>query len=549
MVMINTTISEMNSILRKKLLRKDYEEVCLRYGIDLSGSGEYLNFEMSSDRMELISKYSVGFLLGQLLSVNVHRYETVTAKRADITINETHRPFVNLLHVKLNGKAGDVMDELITIQDKFDKTIGRDRRVAAIGMFDYAKLKFPLKYLEIDGKDVSFVPLNYSDKKTYKEILDETDKGRQYGHLLGSKPTAWVQKGGDIFALPPIVNADFSSLSSDSKTILIDVTGTDKDVVNALTKALIFNMQFFGEVSVLKPDYSSKRIETGIDFKQVPLFLKEKGIKDVLGVEISSGDIKSTLSRLGYQVSTVSGGLYATPPFYRGDVIHQVDVIDDIMRVYGLDKIKPDFSRKYTPGATLPGSQIIEIIRDTLVGMGYQELDLNIMTNESYQFNKTGINASDYASFVDTKNADATMVRINITPEALHFVSNNLHKKFPQKVFDIGFIVSKANTDVNFANEERLCLLSCGADSNMSEMIVALEKVIHEAVGDKGMRLEDSGDMEGFSKTVIKGRAGVVYYDGKKIGVLGEVHPRVLNEFGIELPASFAEIYLDKLLV
>ncbi|MCL5009822.1 MAG: phenylalanine--tRNA ligase subunit beta [Candidatus Parvarchaeota archaeon] len=549
MVMINTTISEMNSILRKKLLRKDYEEVCLRYGIDLSGSGEYLNFEMSSDRMELISKYSVGFLLGQLLSVNVHRYETVTAKRADITINETHRPFVNLLHVKLNGKAGDVMDELITIQDKFDKTIGRDRRVAAIGMFDYAKLKFPLKYLEIDGKDVSFVPLNYSDKKTYKEILDETDKGRQYGHLLGSKPTAWVQKGGDIFALPPIVNADFSSLSSDSKTILIDVTGTDKDVVNALTKALIFNMQFFGEVSVLKPDYSSKRIETGIDFKQVPLFLKEKGIKDVLGVEISSGDIKSTLSRLGYQVSTVNGGLYATPPFYRGDVIHQVDVIDDIMRVYGLDKIKPDFSRKYTPGATLPGSQIIEIIRDTLVGMGYQELDLNIMTNESYQFNKTGINASDYASFVDTKNADATMVRINITPEALHFVSNNLHKKFPQKVFDIGFIVSKANTDVNFANEERLCLLSCGADSNMSEMIVALEKVIHEAVGDKGMRLEDSGDMEGFSKTVIKGRAGVVYYDGKKIGVLGEVHPRVLNEFGIELPASFAEIYLDKLLV
>ncbi len=547
MVMVNTTLKEMNAILRKSLSRKDYEELCLRYGIDLEGGGEYLNFDMSSDRVELSSKYSVAFLLGQLLGIKVHRSETVSSKSADITINSTYRPFVNVLYVKLDGRLGERMADLLMIQEKLDKVAGRDRKLAAIGMFDYSMIKFPIKYLEVKTEDVSFAPLGSDEEKTYKQILEDTEKGRQYGHLLDDKPIVWRQEDGKIFALPPVINAGFASLTEDTKSILVDITGTDHDSVNSLTKALMFNLQFFGAVSVMKPKYSNANITTNLKFKATSFVLSENEASRLLGVELSLKDIKSILSSLDYAVESAADGLAVTPPYYRQDITHQVDIVDDIMRVYGVDKIKADDNRVYTSGKFLQNAQAIELMRDVLIGFGYQELDLNIFTNEMYQFKKTGIDPSNYASFLGTKSAESTMARLNITPEALRFVSNNLHKRFPQKLFDIGFVVSKADTDVDFANKLRLCILSCGADTNISEIVVMLEKIINEAVGAGKVRLSDEKDLDGLSKMVIKGRGGVVYYGDVNIGALGEVHPRVLNEFGIELPVAFAEIHLDGL--
>ncbi len=547
MVMINTTIKEMNALLRKNLNRDDYNELCFKYGIDLEGDGEYLNFDMSSDRIELCSKYSVAFLLGQLLGIKVRKSDAVTSKHADITIRNTERPFVNVLYVKLNSVLGGGVDELITIQDKLDKAAGRDRKLAAVGMFDHTKIKFPIEYSEAGKNEVKFAPLGSHGEKTYEQILEDTDKGRHYGHLLGKKPVVWRQKDGKIFALPPLINAGFASITEETKSIVVDITGTDRSSVNSLTKALIFNLQFFGEVSVLKPKYVDPKNDTHIDFKPERFFLYEKDVSELLGVEIPLKNVKDILMRFDYQIETMQGGLMVVPPYYRQDMIHQVDIVDDVLRAYGVNNIKTDDRRTYTPGRLLPNAAAIELIRDSIIGFGYQELDLNVFTNETYQFKKTGINPVDYASFLGTKSSESTMARSNIVPEALRFISNNLHKRFPQKIFDVGFVVSKADTDVNFVDKARLCMLSCGAEANMSEMVVMLEKLLNEAVGVGKLRLSDENDLDGLAKMIIKGRGGIIYYADKKIGVLGEIHPRVLNEFGIELPAAFAEVYMDEL--
>ena len=546
MVMINTTISELGRILKRKISRKELEELCFRYGIDIEGEGDFVNFEVTSDRIEIISKFSLADLLGRLMGIRVHRYDSLPSKKMDIVIKAAHRPFVNILYVKLDEPAGKELQDLLVIQDKFDRTVGRSRSSAAIGMFDFSNIKFPIEYREVDKDSISFVPLGFDSEKSYKEILDSTEKGKEYGSLLKEKPIVWKQKDGKIFALPPIINADFSSLTKDTRQIFVDITGNDRYAVNALTKALAFNLQFVGEVSVVRPVYKNKNIDTGLSFKQENFLINVSNVSTLLGIELSLKEIAKTLNAMDYTVKENESGLEVSPPFYRQDVIHQVDIVDDILRFYGAQRIIPSAPSSYTPGAKLQNSGMLENISSLLVGFGYQELDLNVLTSENYQFNKTGIKNDIYASLIGQKSGEITMARSNLTGEMLRFISNNLHKKFPQKLFDVGFVLERADVDVVFKNALRLSICSCGQETNLSEIVVILERLLRDSFGEKPLNIRLDETMDGFSKLFIKGRSGLLYYGGKKIGVIGEVHPRVLNEFGIELPVSLTEVYLTE---
>ena len=123
MVMINTTISELGRILKRKISRKELEELCFRYCIDIEGEGDFVNFEVTSDRIEIISKFSLADLLGRLMGIRVHRYDSLPSKKMDIVIKAAHRPFVNILYVKLDEPAGKELQDLLVIQDKFDSVI------------------------------------------------------------------------------------------------------------------------------------------------------------------------------------------------------------------------------------------------------------------------------------------------------------------------------------------------------------------------------------------------------------------------------------------
>ena len=545
--MINSTMDEMNFILRKKLSRKEYEEICFLYGIDLTGEGEYLNFELTSDRLELVSKYSLADLIASMRGFSVRRHGTVAYKKLDVSVKNTDRPFVNTLFVKLDEPIGGRIPELVGIQDKLDATIGRSRKNSAIGMFDYGKLSFPLVYKSVKPKDASFVPLGYNGEKTFRKILEETKQGEEYGKLITRDPSVWVQKDGSIVSLPPIVNADFASVTPDTKELFVDVTGMDRHAVNSVTKALIFNLQFFGSVSVVKPVYFSASLDTRLSLKQALFHINRDNISRILGIDLSLSKAAKMLERFGYEVKEEKdGSLAVLPPFYRQDVIHQVDIIDDIVRMYGVNNIPDTTLKTYTVGSRLQNSQSIDNIRDIMVGSGYQELELNVLTNESVQFAKTGIAATDYAPLLNIKSGEITMARANILPEMLRFLSNNLKKRLPQNLFDVGYVVRGADTDVLFENRLRLAIASCSKSSNVSDVIGVLRKVVSDTFGDSGLVVEEGGDAEGFSRMMIKGRAGTLKYNGMTVGVVGEVHPKTLNEFGIETPVSVAELYLDK---
>ena len=548
MVMVYSSVEEMNSLLGKALKRKDYEDMSFLYGMDISGSGDVLEFEVTSDRPEMVSKYSIAFTFSRILGSSIRRYEKIIYKSAPITIGKTSRPFVNLLLLNLPMPVGKEAKNLIDMQSKLDATIGRNRKSAAIGLFDMDKISFPLKYSESSAEKISFVPLGYSNEKSYAEILEELDCGKEYGHINDGKPIVWTDGNRRIFALPPVINADFASISEKTRSIFIDITGLDRNIVNSITKAFIFNAQFLGNVTVLKPKYESKDLNTSFSLGETSLDLSRSYVNSLIGQDIRDTEIKSALKKAGYTFKETAKGFVVRSPFYRQDIKHQADIVDDILRFYGVSNIKPATINLRKIGEALSGSDIIEDIRDVLVGFGYQETDLNVLSKENIQFRIVGLRPEDYAAFSGFKSGETTMARKYLFPEELRFISNNSHKKFPQNLFDIGFSVELSGSDVRFSNRLKLCVVACGQGKNISDVRVALDRVLIDAFGLDRAEIKQGEDSKVFDGTFIKGRFGSVVSQGKSIGIIGEVHPKVLNEFNIDLPVALAEIYLDKLL-
>ena len=543
MVMLTYTLDEMNEVLKKNFSIERYEEIAFRYGLDLEAGESALNFEITSDRIDIASKYALADVFAESFGTKLKKYRYLGAKKADISIAKTHRPFVNLLHIKLAGKVGQDLQEIVKMQERLDKNVGRGRKKAAIGFFDYNKITFPIVDREESREKVKFTPLEVSSEKTYNEIINEVKQAQEYSELIGNKPVIWIENGGKIFAMPPIINSDSHSITENTKEILVDVTGTDANTVNSVTKILIHNLQFLGEVQILIPKKVDKSISTGLSLTAHKFTINCENVKSLLGIDVSMDKIKGTLSAMDYAVSGKGKDLIVTPPFYRQDIMHQVDIIDDLMRGIGVENITGIYPHSYTDGGFLENHYAIENIKEAMTGFGYQEIDINALTNEKYQFENSFIAGRDYVSLLRLKSGEVTMVIKNVFPELLRLISNNLHKKFPQNLFSVADVVETGKSDVGFVNAKRLSIVSCSKEVNVTDILSIAKKVILDSV-DKGEIHAESSSV--FPKTFMPGREYSIYCGNEKVGFAGELHPRVLNAFGIELPIALAEIYLDK---
>ena len=543
MVMLNYGIDEMNRAIGKKLKLKDYDRIALKFGLDLDEGENVLNFELTSDRTDIVSKYSLAHVFASQLGIKMKRNLLIGEGKEEVLIENSERKFVNVIHVVLDHKVGDDLNEIISIQERLDKNVGRNRKKSAIGLFDYEKISFPIRYCEVKKENVNFIPLGSASSKNYNQIINEVKQANEYKNLIPNKPIVWIDNKNNIIAMPPIINADNYSINENTKELFVDVTGTDKETVNAVTKILIYNFQFLGKVSIIRPKYKSNAISTNFSLETHGFHLNEDSIESVLGKRIKKGQAVKILSAMDYDIKIIGNDLVVKPPFYRQDVMHQVDIIDDIMRSFGVDNINEKVPHSYTDGNFLSNHYSIQNIKEALVGFGYQEIDINALTNEKYQFKDTFIEGEDYVSLLQLKSGEVTMVSKYIFPELLRLISNNLHKKFPQKIFSVSEIVEEGSTDVTFKNRLKLSFVSCERDANVTDTLSIIKKVLSDAFAVKLLSVNYIDKK--YVKTFINGRAYNIIADGKEIGFAGELHPRVLNSFGIELPVSLAEIYID----
>jgi phenylalanyl-tRNA synthetase beta chain len=249
------------------------------------------------------------------------------------------------------------------------------------------------------------------------------------------------------------------------------------------------------------------------------------------------------LPKAGLGVGKTSGDtIDVVVPFYRVDVMHQVDLIEDVAVAYGYNNIEPLWRELPTTGKAKADQRQINIARELMVGLGYQEILTYTLTNEENLFAKMNVKPAEHVELVNPKVATMTCLRSWLLPSLMEFSSNNQSVEFPQRVFELGKVTRLDDgSETKTRDEEWLCAATTHPNANFTEIKSALDAFFMNC----GVAWSIS---ETSHPSFIEGRVGKVTVGDVEVGVVGEVNPTVLEAWKLENPVAAFEINFQKLL-
>ncbi|MDI9645814.1 MAG: phenylalanine--tRNA ligase subunit beta [Archaeoglobales archaeon] len=501
---------------------------------------DHIDVEFFPNRPDLYSVEGVARALRGFLGIE-KGYKNYEVKRSNwkIFVDKSVsyvRPRILGCVAKNVRMSDELIRSLMEVQEDLHWTIGRNRRRMAIGIHDLSKVNFPLTYKAVD-ESFSFIPLDFDKVMSVAEILKEHPKGKLYSFILEGKDRfpMIIDAKGEAISFPPIINAEKTRVTENSRDLFIDVTGFDSSVDRALNIVACMLKDRGAEIESLEIIYP-ERVEISPDLSAREMEIDRKEIFELLGFEMSEDEIKDALERMRYGCSIGEKIKVMIPP-YRADIMHPWDIIEDIAIGYGYEKIKPEYPRTLTVGATHPWNDLRDAVKEIMIGLGFIEVITFTLTNEKvmYEMMRRRGNAwIDYVPLMHPLTIDHTIVRTSILPKLLELLSQNKHHEMPQKIFEVG--------DVVVGCKNKLSLAACitHAKANFSEVRSYVQAVMREM--NLKWKAIDSDD-----ETFIAGRRADIVVEDKKVGVFGEVHPEVLEAFELSLPVVAFEITLSEI--
>jgi phenylalanyl-tRNA synthetase beta chain len=438
------------------------------------------------------------------------------------------------------------------LQDKLDKTYGRNRQKTSIGIYNFDLIKPPIQYSAVRPDEVRFVPLGFTEKMGLDEILEKHPKGIEYGYIVKKNPLypMLFDSEGKVLSFPPIINSnDLGKITDESRNLLVEVTGTlHKTVLNTLnlvTSAIIDRGGKAYSATIHYPEssgYSQQTIVTP-DFISRCVPLSVEYANKLLGLNLSAKHISELLLTAGLGVAKgQADSIDVLVPFYRIDVMHQVDLIEDVAVAYGYNNIEPLWRELPTTGKAKSDQRLIDVARELMVGLGYQEILSYTLTNPESLFDKMNTTKTKIVELSNPKVVTMTCLRNWLLPSVMEFLSNNQSIEFPQKIFELGKVTRpNETTETKTQDEEWLCSATAHPNSNFSEIKSALYAFFMNFGVDWQIK-------EAAHPSFIEGRVGRVIVGGVDIGVVGEIHPLVLEAWKLENPVAAFEINLQSML-
>ncbi|MEM4369028.1 MAG: phenylalanine--tRNA ligase subunit beta, partial [Candidatus Woesearchaeota archaeon] len=434
------------------------------------------------------------------------------------------------------GKKIDqyLLGQLIQFQEKLSEVFGRKRQKLAIGLYPCKKILFPIRYKAVAPNTVKFVPLGMRAELSLSEILQKHSKGREYGWILEGqkKVPILVDSKRDVLSFPPIINSELTGrLGPGDSELFFEATGTDAATVSCAANIFAHALADRGFSIEAVTVMSGGKTFQSPDDKTARIKFDSALLTSILGTSFSEAELKPLFARaqLGY-----SSGIVEVPS-YRQDVMHPVDIVEDIAIVYGYEKFKPIQLKSYTIGKPLPILHIIDKFRTLALGAGYQEVFSPILTSKEVLLDKMELKLSDVIEISNPASHTYSTVRSWLLPSLIEFLSKNKNVEYPQKVFEQGTVVRLVGGKA--IESESFALASCHSEADFTEIKQILEWMMR--LTGLVYRLEESNH-----PSFIQGRQAKLLVNGTEVGFFGELHPAVLSNWGLELPVAAAELSL-----
>ena len=539
---IELDLRDLEKLLGKKLPRTaealDSAFECVKAEVE-EISGNNLKLEIKgNDRPDIWNVEGVARQMkGQVeKEIGLKKYKINNSRFEVKTKGVKVRPYIACAVVKNIKITPYILEQLIQQQEKIHGTYGRNRKRASIGLYNFDMLKFPLRYCTCDPKKVSFIPLGWTKKANMEKIIKEHEKGKEFCDILKGekKYPVFLDNDGKVLSFPPIINSnDLGNISTKTKNILVEVTGTDLEVVKSVLNIVVLSLADRGGKIYSVKTIGSGKPKVFPNFSTKKIIAKLDDVNGLLGMEFSAKQVEKLLKRSRYGVVVKGNKFVVEIPCYRTDIMHPVDIIEDIAIAYGFNDFEVDPPELYTLGGLTAKTKFSNKVRDIMIGFGLQEVMTHTLVNKKTLTEKVMI-VPKLTEISNPINNNYTCLRNAVIPTMLELLSKNTHNKFPQKIFEVG------NCIVNKKDVEKLGCLITHDQANFTEAKAILESI--------GRNLGIKFGLKPIKHpTFIDGRVGEILLKGKHVGVIGEINPKVLENWGLEKSVIGFEIDLGNL--
>ncbi|MDP1695910.1 MAG: phenylalanine--tRNA ligase subunit beta [archaeon] len=522
-----------------KLTPENLERIML-LGIPISLQGEEVEIEITPNRPDLLSMQ--GFLRmiktylkePGLKKYKVNPPEKNFRVKIDSSVKEI-RPFTACAIVK-NLKFDDIkIKEIIDLQEKLHTTVGRNRKKLAIGIYPLEKITLPIIYEARAPEKIKFRPLEAEHEMTGLEILQKHPTGKEHSSILNGfeKFPVFVDAKGNILSMPPIINShETGKITRDTKEVFIECSGFDFATLKKTLNIIVTTFaDMNGKIYAMELQYEKKEITPDLNPEKIKLSLDNAN--KLLGLDLRERDLEKLLPKMGYEYSN---GIVKIPA-WRIDILHEVDIIEDIAIAYGYDKLIPEIPKVATIGEESKKSRIKSKISEILIGAGLIETSSYHLIKDE-EAKKANLKENEKIEVEDSKT-DYKLLRPNLLIPTLRMFAENKDHEYPQKIFEIGTSFTKdMREETQIKESENLIIASSPANfTEIKGIMDYLARILNIEYKLK----------EASHKELIDGRSGAIIFNNKQIGYIGEVHPQTLKDWNIKMPLSIIEISLEEI--
>lgn len=543
MPVINFSYSDLCELVGREVPREVLRDRLPMIGADLKSldeSSDDASFEFFPDRPDLYSVEGIARALRAFLGYEpgLRSYavgDSDVDLKVDPSVNKV-RPYIWSALVEGVEITDPLIRSMMDIQEKLHLTLGRNRKKVAIGIHDYRTVKPPFTYKAVPADGISFVPLQGSRRMTPAEILAEHEKGKAYAFVLEGKDLypMIVDKEGEVLSFPPIINGITTAITEETRDIFVDCTGTDLNAVintvNILTTALA---ERGGRISTVKIHRDGDVVRAP-DLKPLEMKLDPKYANWWTGVPLTQEQIAASLMRMGYGAKADGDGLDVLVPRYRGDILHPVDIVEDIAIGYGFERYGSALPKHQTFAREDELNTFANSVKTIMIGLGYFEVVTLSLSNPRDQFE--AMNTEDKTSAIRVRNpvsGDHSLVRVSLLPSLMTILRRNKHRELPQRIFEIGEIVH------GLENRRMIAGAAIHAKAGFTEM----KSVVQSLLAGTGLECSVSAEP---NPSFIEGRAAAILSGTARLGVMGELSPATIEAFELKYPVIAFEIDLEQ---
>ena len=462
---------------------------------------------------------------------------------------ETVRPVVGAFMARGVAVDDATLRQIIQTQEKLCEGYGHRRREAAMGVYDASAIRFPVRYRAVQPEAVRFVPLGAEEEMTLAGILDRHPKGQEYRHLVQDRSLypLLTDAGGTVLSFPPVINSRaLGEVEVGDDHLFVEVTGHDMRTVAVVLNIMAVNLADRGweivPVTARFPYATALGREVTVPVSLAhTIEVRRDDVNKFLGLSLDDAQVCRLLASYGVRATAAGGMIRAACPSYRADYMHARDVIEDIAIAHGYDNFRIVMPETFTVAGLAPLTRCADRVRQELVGYGFQEVFSNVLMSREETRARMRLGDAPVVEIANFVSETYSVVRDRLLASLLRVEAHSTKALYPHHIFEVGEVaVPDARESHGSATQEHAAALIASQDAGFSEVQSYLDALMYFLA--RPYRLEARE-----APFAIEGRAAAVLVGGREVGIIAEIHPEVIEAWGLEVPAACFEINLSAL--